>query len=92
MADKHFDIALPEEVMAGFGWAEGDVSTRVREALVMELLRQHIISQGKAAELLHLNRWDLYDVMGRYKVPALDLTLEELQKELTTVLKPQYHV
>src|SRR5215467_10577123 len=88
MADKHFDIVLPEEVVAGFGWAEGEVSARVREALVMELLRQHVISQGKAAELLQLNRWDLSEVMGRYKVPSIDLTPEELQRELAIILKP----
>jgi len=92
MADKHFDIVLPEEEVAGFGWVEGEVSARVREALVMELLRQHVISQGKAAELLHLNRWDLSEVMGRYKVPAIDLTPEELQQELTKVLKPHQPV
>ena len=45
-----------------------------------------------AAELLQLNRWDLYEVMGRYKVPAIDLTPEELQQELTKVLKPQQPV
>ena len=92
MADKHFDVVLPEEVVAGFGWIEGEVSARVREALVMELLRQHVISQGKAAELLQLSRWDLYEVMGRYKVPAIDLTPEELQQELTKVLKPHQPV
>jgi predicted HTH domain antitoxin len=58
----------------------------------MELLRQHVISQGKAAELLQLNRWDLSEVMGRHKVPSIDLTPEELQQELTTVLKPRHHV
>jgi len=92
MADKHFDIALPEEVVAGFGWAEEEVSARGREALVMELLRQHVISQGKAAELLRLNRWELYEVMGRYKVPSIDLTPAELQRELAIVLKPQHSV
>jgi len=92
IADKHFDIVLPDEVVAGFGWAEGEVAARGREALVMELLRQHVISQGKATELLQLNQWDLYEVMGRYKVPAIDLTPEELQQELTTVLKPRHHV
>jgi predicted HTH domain antitoxin len=30
----------------------------------MVLLRQHIISQGKAAELLQLSRWDLSELMG----------------------------
>jgi len=92
MADKHFDVVLPEAVVAGFGWTDGEVSTRVREGLVMELLRQHVISQGKAAELLQLNRWDLYEVMGRYKVPAIDLTPEELQHELTKALKPPHPV
>ena len=92
MADKHFDIVLPEEVVAGFGWTEGEVSARVREALVMELLRQHVISQGKAAELLQLNRWDLSEMMGRYKVPSIDLTPEELRKELAIVLKPHHAV
>jgi predicted HTH domain antitoxin len=92
MTDKHFDVVLPEEVVTGFGWTEGEVSTRVREALVMELLRQHVISQGKAAELLQLNRWALSEIMGRYKVPAIDLTPEEPHQELTMVLKPRHHV
>jgi predicted HTH domain antitoxin len=92
MTEKRFEVVLPEEVVAGFGWAEGEVSARVREALVMELLRQHVISQGKAAELLQLNRWDLSALMGRYKVPAIDLTPEELQQELTKDLTPRQHV
>jgi predicted HTH domain antitoxin len=89
--DKRFEVELPEEVVAGFGWTEGEISTRVRETLVMELLRQHVISQGKATELLQRNRWDLSELMGRYKVPAIDLAPEELQHDLTPVLKPHPH-
>ena len=88
MADKHFVIVLPEEVMAGFGWAEDEVPTRIREVLVMEFLRRHTVSQRKAAELLQLNLWDLFDVMGRYKVPTIDLTPEELQRELQKNFTP----
>jgi hypothetical protein len=36
-AETHFDLVLPEEVVAGCGWAEEEVAARVREALVMEL-------------------------------------------------------
>jgi predicted HTH domain antitoxin len=89
---KHFDVVLPEEVVAGFGWTEGEVSARVREALVIELLRQHVISQGKAAELLQLNRWDLSELMGRYKVPAIELTPEELQHELSMARQSHQHL
>lgn len=34
-----------------------------------------------------MSRWDLYEVMGRYQVPAIDLTPEELQRELAKELK-----
>ena len=82
MAEKRFEVELPDEVLAGFGWREAEVPHKLRETLVMELLRRHVISQGKAAELLQLNRWDLYEVMGRHQVPAIDMTPEELRQEL----------
>src|SRR5689334_17240204 len=86
-AGKHFDIVLPDEVVAYFGWAEPEVPTRVCEFLVIELLRRPTISQRKAAEILHVALRDLFEVMARYKVPTIDLTPEELQRELDTVPK-----
>ena len=88
MADKHFKVELPEEVVAGFGWQDAEVPSRMRETLVMELLRRHVISQGKAAALLGISRWDIFEVMGRYQVPAIDLTAEELKEELAKEIKP----
>jgi hypothetical protein len=82
MADKRFEVTRPEEVVTWLGWQEMDVSSKVREARVMELLRRHVISQGKAAELLELNLWDLPEVMGRYQVSAVDMTPEEVKREL----------
>lgn len=56
---------LPEEVVEGFGLADAQVPARVREVLIMALLRRCAISQGKAAELLPLTLRDLFEVMGR---------------------------
>jgi len=92
VADKHFEVDLPEEVVDGFGWQEAEVPHRMREALVMELLRRHAISQGKAAELLHVSRWDVFDIMGRYQVPAIDLTSDELKHELAKDVPPPSRV
>jgi hypothetical protein len=65
VAKKRFAVELPDEVLV---------------ALVgRKLLRRHVISQGKAAELLQISRWDLYDVMGRYQVLAVDITPEALR-------------
>jgi predicted HTH domain antitoxin len=87
MKAQRFEILLPEEVVAGLGWADEEVSAQEREVLVIALLRRQAVSQRKAAELLHLNLRDLFKVMGRYKVPTLDLTPEELQRKLHTVFE-----
>lgn len=88
MADKRFEVELPEEVLAAFGWQEAQVPQKLREAIVMELLRLDRISEAQAAELLHLNRWDLLDTMGRYRVPAIRMSPEELRQELGQEIKP----
>lgn len=87
MPEKHFEVDLPEEVLVGFGWREGEVPNGVREALVMELVRLDRLSEAQAAEVLELNRWDLLETMGRYQVPAIRMSPEELKQELATDIK-----
>ena len=87
MNDKHFEVDLPEAVLTGFGWQEAEVPERVREALVMELLRLDRISEAEAAEALGLNRRDLLVTMGRYQVPVVQMDQKELQEEVNTEIK-----
>jgi Uncharacterised protein family (UPF0175) len=86
MAGKRFEVELPEEVLAGFGWEDGEVPDRMREAAVMELLRRDRISEAEAAAFLDLDRRELLEVMGLYQVPAIRMSHEELQRELHQVL------
>ena len=87
MAEKDFSVSLPPEVLGGFGWNESEVPSRVREALVMELLRLDRLSEGQALAILKLTRWELLELMGRYDVPAVRMTAEELDRELATEVK-----
>ena len=87
MAEKDFSVSLPPEVLGGFGWNESEVPSRVREALVMELLRLDKLSEGQALAILKLARWELLELMGRYDVPAVRMTREELDRELATEVK-----
>jgi hypothetical protein len=82
MAEKRFEVDLPDEVLAGFGWQEEEVPSKLRETLVMELLRLDQLSEAQAAELLNLDRGELIEVMGRYRVPAVWMSLEELRREV----------
>ena len=49
MAEKRFEVDLPDEVLAGFGWQEEEVPSRLRETLIMELLRLDQLSEAEAA-------------------------------------------
>jgi hypothetical protein len=49
----------------------------------MELLRQGNISAGRAAELLTIDRWQLSDLMGLYRIsPFAPQTSKELEREV----------
>ena len=74
------DLELPDELFAQL--QENEIAAKAKEALVMEFLRAHRLSQGKAADLLGVNRHELLDLMSRYRVPVIDLTAEELKHEL----------
>jgi hypothetical protein len=87
MAEKDFQVTLPQEVVGGFGWKDSEVRYRVREALVMDLLRLDRLSEAQAAKILGLARWELLEVMGRYDVPAVRTSIEDLDRELPTEVK-----
>ena len=74
------ELELPDEVAERLRGQ--DVSAKAKEALIMELLREHHLSQGKAAELLGLRRIELFPLMSKYQVPAIEMSPEELRSEL----------
>jgi predicted HTH domain antitoxin len=79
-----FDLELPEELVAQL--REDEIARKVREAFVMELLREHRVSQGKAAEVLNVSRNEIFDLMTNYRVPVIDLDTEELGNKLRKTL------
>lgn len=74
-----FTIAIPEIDEAQRLEAE----RKAREAFIMELLRQGNISAGRAAELLGIDRWQLSELMGLYRIsPFAPQTPEALEREV----------
>lgn len=75
-----FEWELPDDTF-GEGFREEMFIAKVKEEAAMRLLKEHRISQGKAAELLGISRHDLFDLMATYEIPVTDMTPEELQQE-----------
>ena len=78
----HLEFELPDEVADSL--REDEMTAKAKEALVMELLREHHVSQGKAADILGISRHAVFDLMTKYQVPVIDLTDAELDQELNT--------
>jgi predicted HTH domain antitoxin len=76
----HLDVELPDELFAEL--RKEEIETKVKEALVVKLLREHRLSQGKAAEILGISRHELFDLMTSHRVPVIDLDTEDLRNEL----------
>ena len=81
MATSTLTIELPDELVALLGSPEV-AAVRVREALVLDLLRETRISQGQAARLLGITRGELLDLMARYRIPSGPESGEEMRREI----------
>lgn len=79
---KKLVLEFPPEVLEE-DLQDRDVQMKAREGAVMELLRKGKLSQGRAAELLDISRNDLFDLMTKYDVPVMNMSQDELKKELS---------
>src|SRR5688500_4619874 len=74
-------IAVPVEVSADLLEIVGPpevISARLRQALIMDLVFDNVVSQGKAAELLGISVGEVLDLIASYQSRQNGLTAEEM--------------
>ncbi len=81
MATMTLRVEVPEE-LAELSDSTEELAVRAHRSLVLDLLRDGKIGQGRAARLLGISRWDVLDLMARYQIPSGPLTAEEVDRDL----------
>ena len=76
-----FQFELEDELVALLHQSNQSVESAVREFIVLELYRRGTISSGKAAELLHMSRFDFIHYASCLGIPFLTLTEDEWSAE-----------
>ena len=76
-----FTLDLPEALIESLG-TEDELNSRALEALVLQLLREAQISQGLAARVLGITRWDILNLMALHQIPSGPVTAEEMQQDI----------
>jgi predicted HTH domain antitoxin len=80
-AARTITIELPEALVATLESLDG-IEDRAWKALVLDLLRDAHISQGKAARLLGVTRYDILDLMAQHHILSGPLTAEEMRQDI----------
>jgi predicted HTH domain antitoxin len=82
MATKRlqFDVEIPDELIADYD-SQDAANAAARESFVMDLVRQGKISQGRAAKMLGVSRWDLPKLLAKHEIPAIMMSPEELEQD-----------
>lgn len=78
---KQIVLEFPVELPEG-GLRDKEVLKKGKAIIILELLRKGDISQGKAAELLEIDRYTLFDLMAKYDIPMANFSPEELQRQI----------
>ena len=86
MSTKSVTIELPDEILELLGSIE-TVEAKTRQAIILQLLREGEISQGKAARYLDITRYDILDLMAKYQIPSGPQTTEEIEREIQAALR-----
>jgi predicted HTH domain antitoxin len=81
MVTRTLSVEVAEELVELLGSPEA-AAAKARQALVLDLLREARISQGRAARLLGVSRWEILDLMAQHDIKSGPETAEETLQDI----------
>lgn len=75
-------INLPDSAFSALRLSPAEFVREMRIAAAVQWYAQQQLSQEKAAELAGLSRAEFIDELFRRRVPAIQVTVEELRQEI----------
>lgn len=72
---------FPPSVFSALRKSPDEFAVEMRLAAAIHWFSQGLISQGKAAEVAGVSRAELLEELFRRKIPAAQVTLDELREE-----------
>ena len=82
---KTVTIPYPEGLPQTLKLSDSEFAKEVRFLAAAKLYEIGKISSGKAAKIAGLDRVSFLEKLGRYKMPAINIQAEEIEKEAEAV-------
>ena len=78
---NHLSFDLPEEALAALGLSPEEATREVRRIVAVHWYDQGRISQGTGARIAGLSRQEFLAALGEAKIPAIQVTADEVREE-----------
>ena len=75
-------VTIPRSMAPYMDWEDKGLTMEQRAMLLYPMIRQLVISHGRAAELLGVSKSELIDLYDGMGIPYLHQTREELDEEI----------
>lgn len=76
-------IEYPEGLETAVSTTRQEFEAQIRLMAALKMFELGKLSSGKAAQLAGISRVDFFEMCGRYQVPIINYTADELEAELT---------
>ncbi len=88
MSQRHFSVTLENDVADLFGESPEQITQSLVEAGVLDLFRRHVVSRGRAAEILGLNYVEFLQLSNAAGIPYFDWDEDNIEQELRAINLP----
>ena len=78
------ETAVPHDIyltLQSRGLYREVLADQSKRLLAIRFYQDRILSLGQSARLAGMRRWDFIELLGKYQVPVIDYTPEELEAE-----------
>jgi predicted HTH domain antitoxin len=76
-------IDYPEGIETAVSTTRQELEAQIRLMAALKMFELGKLSSGKAAQLAGISRVEFFEMCGRYRVPIINYSAEELEAELT---------
>lgn len=76
-------IDVPEDLEKAVSTTRQEFEAQIRLMAALKMFELGKLSSGKAAQLAGMSRVEFFEMCGRYHVPIMNYSAEEVEAELT---------
>lgn len=85
--EKEVTVKLPVDAVQYLVPTEETLRTEQHALMMYPYIKNGLLSHGRVAEILNMNKYELISIYARFGIPYINLSSEELNEDIETCLK-----